>query len=124
MEESNLNLTNYASCEENSACQLTCKCFTGTASQVEKQFNDFLHVEPVYIQRILQSESYGRTITITIFYYKEGKPHFLGEHLTARILAEKIGDYMEKFWGIKISDIQEEIFSKKWESDYKKEVKK
>jgi hypothetical protein len=115
----NLNLTNYASDgETDNVGKLTCKCFIGTASQVEKQINDFFYKDPIYIKTILQSESCGAngtTITITILYYNEGKPHFLGEYLTARTLANKIGDYIEKFWGIKISDIQQAIFKKEQE---------
>jgi len=101
--------------ESNNRCNLCIKIFTGNAETVENDIQTFLNAEPVEIETVKQSESFGEGvtyITITIFYYSEGTAQFIDEQLSTHLLAGKLLDEIETYYDITFDDILNTIDNK------------
>lgn len=95
--------------------KLCIKIFIGLPKNVEKELQEFLDTHPVEITSTTQSESADAdfSITLTIFYYSEGKPQFIDERWSIRVLTEGIVDEMENRYGITFEDILDTIDAKR-----------
>ena len=88
--------------------KLCVKVFAGKPDIIEKEIQKFIDDEPIKIIETRQSESQSdgdSKITITLFYYSEGKVQFIDERWTINLLTSKMLDELESMYGITFDDI-------------------
>lgn len=95
--------------------KLNVKIFLGSPKEVEKEIQEFINTNPIEIERALQSESGvdDFSITVTLFYYSEGKAQFIDERWTITMLSDKIVDEIENQYTVSFTDIMLDILDRK-----------
>lgn len=107
--------------------KLNVKIFTGRPEDVEKKLKELIKSEPMFIEKVLQSESALKScdvqttlVTLTIFYYTQDPAEFVGYDMTLRFLCNKAVDYCMDLHGVEFKEIVGIIVDKSIEHEENK----